>query len=139
MAIDGIFKGLAPSVSGLRAERTRMDVVASNIANANSIQADGTPYTRKMVLFQPALEAALEGEAPGVRVEQVVEDASPHPEVYKPGHPHADENGYVRLPNVNLATEMVDLSSSVRTYEANLAAVKAFRDIGQQALQIGTR
>lgn len=141
MGIDKVFGGMQPSISGLKAERLRMEVVAANIANADSTKAgaSGEPYRRQIVQFAPTLDHALSrmGPQPGVKVVGVADDPSPFPTVYRPGHPDADANGMVTLPNVNLAFEMVDLASSTRAYEANLSALRAFRDMADRALQIG--
>jgi flagellar basal-body rod protein FlgC len=141
MGLDQVFGGMDASVSGLRAERTRMEVVAGNIANADATKAgpSGEPYRRRTVEFAPALEKAIGPHAasPGVRVLGVADDPSPFPTVYRPGDPDANADGYVSLPNVNLAFEMVDLSTATRSYEANLSAIRAFRDMAEQALSIG--
>lgn len=147
-------KALETSASGLTAERLRMDVVANNIANANTTRtAEGGPYRRQMVILgaRPSFAQALaeaSGQAPqvtdgadligrGVRVVQVVQDTRPFKLKYDPTHPDADANGYVRLPNVETVTEMVDLISATRAYEANVTALNAFKSMVTAALQIG--
>jgi flagellar basal-body rod protein FlgC len=135
------FGALDISASGLSAERMRMDVVAENLANAQTTRGpDGGPYRRKEVVlataqgdgFRSALAGAV-GSVPGQRASQqpggvqvagIVEDAAPARRVYDPGHPDADQQGYVSLPNVNPVTEMVDLISSSRAYEANVTAMQ---------------
>ena len=125
------------TASGLNAERTRMEAVAENIANANTTKgADGNPYQRKMVTFQ-SLVNPITGDSQGVRVSEFTRDQTPGPMVHNPSHPHADENGMVSMPNVDLANEMVDLVSSSRTYEANLAVMRNARNMANQALSIG--
>ena len=130
--------------SGLEAQRIRMDVIASNLANAQTTRTpEGGPYRRRDVLFvampagpspfQSALEAALQK----VQVSQVVEDPRPFPEVYRPGHPDADERGYVRLPNVNVLEEMVNLMAAARAYEANVTVLNTTKAMALQALEIG--
>ena len=123
--------------SGLNAERIRMEAVAENIANANTTRgADGNPYQRKMVTFE-ALVNPITGESQGVRVAGLNRDQTPGPQVLNPAHPHADDNGMVSMPNVQLSTEMVDLVSSSRAYEANLAVMRNARNMANQALSIG--
>ena len=135
------FGALDISASGLSAERMRMDVVAENLANAQTTRGpDGGPYRRKEVVlasaqgdgFRTALAGAV-GSVPGQRASQqpggvqvagIVEDAAPARRVYDPGHPDADAQGYVSMPNVNPVTEMVDLISASRAYEANVTAMQ---------------
>ncbi len=147
------FSALETSASGLTAERLRMDVIANNIANANTTRtADGGPYRRQMVILEsrPSFAAMLRqsksGGEPadvrdqvgrGVRVARIVQDPRPFKLKYDPTHPDADENGYVRLPNVDTVTEMVDLIAASRAYEANVTALNAFKSMVTSALQIG--
>lgn len=146
------FSALETSASGLTAERMRMDVIANNIANASTTRTtSGGPYRRQMVVmgsrspFESALTQAAGGavtEVPdlvgrGVRVLQVVSDQRPFKVKYDPTHPDADANGYVQLPNVDAVTEMVDLISASRAYEANVTALNAFKAMVSTALQIG--
>lgn len=125
----GMFDAFAISGSGMTAERLRMDVIASNLANADSTQgADGQPYRRRMVVLQagsPSFDQVLSG----VKVAGIVEDQSPLRRVYDPSHPDADAQGYVTLPNVNPVTEMVDLITSSRGYEANVTAMNAAKQM----------
>ncbi len=139
--LSGIFRALGVSGTGLRAERMRMDVIAENIANAGVTRTrDGGPYRRKEVVFETVLdrEAGKDGVAGGVRVAGVVPDTgSPFPEVVRRGHPDADAEGRLRLPNVSVAHEMVDLLTAARAYEANLQAGRMFRDMIREALNLG--
>ncbi len=142
----GLFDALNVSATGLAAERTRMDVTAENLANAQS--TDG--YRRKDVVlrragdgFAGALSSALgtgrpgAGAAPrGVEVAAVVEDDLPNRRIYDPGHPDADAQGYVELPNVNPATEMVDLIAASRAYEANVTALQTAKAMFTKTLEI---
>ena len=125
----GMFDAFAISGSGMTAERLRMDVIASNLANADSTQgANGQPYRRRMVVLQagsPSFDQVLSG----VKVAGIVEDQSPLRRVYDPSHPDADAQGYVTLPNVNPVTEMVDLITSSRGYEANVTAMNAAKQM----------
>lgn len=129
-----LLSGINVTSSALNAEKIRMNVVAENIANAQTTHdVDGQPYHRKVVSF----ESVLDGAEKGVRVSNVSTDTTPGQTVYNPTHPDADSNGMVQMPNVNLATEMVDLMNSSRAYEANLAVVRNSKQLASQALSIG--
>jgi flagellar basal-body rod protein FlgC len=121
---------------GLSAQRTRMETVASNLANARTTRTpEGGPYKRIAPVFvvTPVAEnAALRG----VRVTEIVEDPSPPVLRFEPGHPDADVEGYVRYPNVDPVKEMVDMLSATRSYEANVTLIKSVRGMLQSALQI---
>ena len=144
----GLFDALSVSGSGLSAERLRMDVTAENLANAQTTRtANGGPYRRKVVTlqeagggFDTALAAASSvqsGSAPGgVEVAGIAEDTTPDRMVYDPGHPDADAQGYVTLPNVNPVTEMVDLITSSRGYEANVQALNASKQMFTRTLDL---
>jgi flagellar basal-body rod protein FlgC len=141
-----LFGMLEVSGSALGAERRRAEVVAANMANAETTRTvEGGAYRRQMLVFRaqpmprfPLLLARLGRGTPdgGVRVERVVADASPLPVRYEPGHPDADSSGYVTYPNVNPVMEMADLLSAVRAYQLNAAAVQAAKNMIQQSLQI---
>jgi flagellar basal-body rod protein FlgC len=141
-----LFGMLEVSRSALGAERWRAEVVAANMANAETTRtANGGAYRRQMLVFRaqpmprfPLLLAHLRKGPPegGVRVERVVSDSSPMPSRYEPGHPDADSAGYVSYPNVNPVMEMADLLSAVRAYQLNAAAVQAAKSMIQQSLQI---
>lgn len=148
------FSALETSASALTAERLRMDVISNNIANANTTRTpEGGPYRRQMVVLgsRPSFAATLQeasGQGQGldqpdgqigrgVRVVQIVQDQRPFKLKYDPTHPDADANGYVQLPNVETVTEMVDLISASRAYEANVTALNAFKQMVSTALQIG--
>ncbi len=142
---------LAISVSALDAQRHRLNVIASNLANAQSTRtAEGGPYRRREVLFHPVLLGSLFRRASaasrsggahdglvGVTVSRVTEDPRPGKAVYDPTHPDADKNGYVQMPNVNVLEEMVDLMAAHRAYEANIQAINAVRAMWNRALEIG--
>jgi flagellar basal-body rod protein FlgC len=118
------------SATGMSAERFRMDVISSNIANANSMKVgDREPYRRRMVV--------LEGGVDGVRINRVREDQSQLRQVQEPGNPFADENGYVTYSNIDPLTEMVDMMSATRAYEANIAAFNSAKGMVRAALSIG--
>jgi flagellar basal-body rod protein FlgC len=137
---------LIPSIqstrSALDAERTRIEIVSQNLANANVTRAaDGQPYKRKQVIFESLVNNAGTNPNSGstIRVSRVESDQRPFREVFKPDHPDADPRGYVRYPNVNVHEEMVDLIASSRAFEANIAVVKNARQLAQQAMSIGQR
>jgi len=136
----------AISASGLRAQRLRMDVIAANLANAQSTRTpEGGPYRRRDVV----LEAVPHGESfddmlasggaatEAVKVARVVADTRPPQILFDPGHPDANAEGYVAMPNVNVVTEMVDLMSATRAYEANVTALNATKRVLEAALDIG--
>ncbi|HPU45391.1 MAG: flagellar basal body rod protein FlgC [Clostridiaceae bacterium] len=147
------FRSFNISSSALTAQRLRMDVIAQNIANVNTTRTeDGTPYRRKTLVFQERESAPFSqylsrasrerflsgsGAGGGVRVTAIVEDPSPFREVYDPGHPDADENGIVQMPNVDIITEMVNMISATRAYEANVTALDASKAMASKALEIG--
>jgi flagellar basal-body rod protein FlgC len=131
------------SASGLAAERLRMEVIANNIANANTTRTDeGGPYRRKQVVFATAQDRVSNGSSVrggslgGVEVAGVELDQSELPRIYQPGHPDADASGFVLMPNVKPANEMVDLITASRAYEANLRVLRSFRDMVEQALTL---
>jgi len=136
-----VLSGINITASALDAEKMRMDIVAQNIANAQTTHGtDGKPYQRKLVSFESVMQTAGAKQNPmagAVRISQVKNDTTPGPAVYNPQHPDADEHGMVQMPNVNLAYEMVDLISSTRAYEANLAVVKNAKQMAHKALSIG--
>jgi len=136
------------SASGLTAEKLRMDVISRNIANVNTTRtADGTPYRRQVVVFQEAgnnmtfsdylNDASRSMIGAGVKAIGITEDKTPFKSVYDPGHPDADEQGYVKMPNVEVMTEMVNMISASRAYEANITAINSAKSIAMKALEIG--
>jgi len=169
----GLFNSIRISGTGLRGQRVKMDVVAQNLANAETTRtAEGTPYRRQRAVFQELLKQKLgrlqalrarrpqnelialhrthrahmtggqesfssEEQVPGVAVDVTnAPDASDFRVVYAPGHPDADEEGYVLLPNVNVISEMVDMITASRAYEANVSAVQAAKEMFNRALDI---
>jgi flagellar basal-body rod protein FlgC len=141
-----LFSSIETSASGLTAERFRLDLIASNLANAETTRtASGEPYRRKIALFAPrqarysfrdVLGAQMSAMGQGVRVAGVGEDISPLKRTYMPGHPDADDEGYVTYPNVDVVTEMVDMMTATRAYEANVTAIEAAKSMAQKALEI---
>jgi len=140
-----LLTGINNTSSALTAERVRMDVISQNIANANTTRdLNGKPYQRQQVVFETVLnqQQALDGSVSGegsMRVARVEKDHRPVRLVFNPGHPDADENGLVAMPNINIHEEMADLMVSSRAYEANLAVVRTARAMALQTLAIGKR
>ena len=134
--------GIDSSSSALAAERVRMEVITQNIANANTVRGlDGKPYQRQQVVFEQALQAA-QGSGTGpqrVEVARIEKDKSPPRLIFNPGHPDADADGMVAMPNINIHEEMADLIAASRAFEANLAVVKNARAMALQTLSIGKR
>ncbi len=124
------------SASGLRAQSLRMRVIAENLANAGSVgKAPGEdPYRRRVVTFEPDLGG--QGATQGVRVHNIVTDRSAFQRVYQPGHPAADEQGYVKMPNVNSLIETADMKAAQRSYEANLNAIEAARSMTMRTIDL---
>jgi flagellar basal-body rod protein FlgC len=131
------------AASALAAERQRIEVAVSNLANAESTRGpDGLPYRRRdVVLSSMPMEtfdrALSRASATGVKVSEVLDDTSAPRQRYEPSHPDADANGYVSLPNVDPAEEMVDMLGAARAYQANLAAISVIGDTVKKALELG--
>ena len=134
--------GIDSSASALAAERVRMEVITQNIANANTTRGlDGKPYQRQVVVFEQALQNA-QGTLSGphnVEVARIEKDNRPPRLIFNPGHPEADTDGMVAMPNINIHEEMADLIAASRAFEANLAVVKNARSMALQTLSIGKR
>ena len=134
---------VSASASALNAERVRVEVAVSNLANAESTRGpDGQPYRRRDVVLasdpRNTFAAALgEAGAVGVKVAAVVEDQSPFKRRFDPSHPDADAEGFVALPNVDTPEEMVNMLSASRAYQANLTAIGLIRELVQKALELG--
>ncbi len=129
------------AATALNVERTRVEVAVSNMANAQSTRGpNGEPYRRRDVVLEPAVGSGFDnalGQAVGVKVAAIVEDQAPFARRYDPAHQDADKSGFVSLPNVDTAEEMVDLLSASRAYQANLTAINVIRDMLQKALDLG--
>lgn len=143
MSMEHIFAGSGISASGLSAERMRMEVAANNIANAHTTRGEnGQPYRRQQVTFTAAMDQMMgphglsDGSMRGVQIVGVQPDMSDLPQIYDPGHPDANEDGYVQMPNVQIPHEMVDMMTASRAYEANLKSLQTFREIAEQALSL---
>ena len=134
------------SASALTATRLRMDVITENMANSNTTRTEnGDPYRRKYVVFQEKTNDTAfadffnrtKAATGGVRVLRIGTDMSEFKYDYNPSHPDADENGYVRMPNVEVVQEMVDMMSAYRAYEANITALNTFKDMAVKTLDLG--
>ena len=145
-----MFEILKTSGSALTAQRLRMDVIASNLANAEATSTpEGGPYKRERVVFEPVLRDSFEkiNDAPcsgakaapteGVQVRGVVQDDEEPRMVYDPTHPDANDDGFVAYPNVDLVTEMTDMLSASRSYEANITVLNVAKNMAQRALDLG--
>ena len=141
------FDALHTSSSGLSAQRLRMNLISSNLANIHTTKTpQGGPYKRKDAIFEakPVAESFIDVlQSRGtkgvseVKVTEIIEDPAPPLMKYDPNHPDADEKGYVAMPNINLMEEMVNMITAARSYEANVAAVKASKSMALKALEIG--
>jgi flagellar basal-body rod protein FlgC len=137
-----ILSGIQNTSAALTAEQTRLDVISENIANAHTTHGvDGKPYQRQVVVFDTALQQAMNGDGSvqmtPIQVARVEKDSSPPTHIYDPGNPDADASGMVAMPNVDIQEEMADLISASRTFEANLAVVKNARSMAMETLAIG--
>lgn len=143
-----MMSGLNISASGMTAQRLRLDIISQNIANVNSTRGDdGEVYTRKQVVFAEKDVSGTFGEvlnntvgarASGVKVTKIVEDTeTAMRKVFDPSHPDADEDGYVTYPNVNTVQEMTDMIDASRSYEANVTAFNATKNMALKSLEIG--
>jgi flagellar basal-body rod protein FlgC len=141
--MDSMFKVLDISASGLTAERVRMDIIANNIANANTtLSVNGEPYKRKSVVLASKTDTSFSMDLQeniknmGVEVVKIVDDAAPPKLKYDPSDPNADADGFIRLPNVNVLNEMVDMISATRSYEANATAIESTKSMVKSAFEI---
>jgi flagellar basal-body rod protein FlgC len=131
------------SASGLYVQRRRMDIISSNLANIETTRTEnGDPYRRKIVVLGTTppdgnFEDVLSNRMAGVEIKDVLEDTTPFKKVYNPGHPDADDEGYLRKPNVDLIIETTNMLMARRAFEANMAAIKATRQMALKALEIG--
>ncbi|MBN2583806.1 MAG: flagellar basal body rod protein FlgC [Planctomycetes bacterium] len=131
-----MFQAFDISTSGMRAQRTRMTTIASNLANVNTTRnaaGEIEPYRRLITLFEPGADGK---DAPGVRVSGIVQQQGPLRRVEAPDHPDAGPDGYVSFPNVDVATEMIDSLEAARAFEANVTAFEATKSMLNNALRI---
>ncbi len=132
MTTNGPFKTMAISASGLHAEWIRMQVVAGNVANAETTQTpEGGPYRKRHVVFSTVMDGMS-----GVTLSGILPSTEAPRRVHRPGHPDADAAGYVNMPNVDVPLEMVDLLTASRAYEANLSAMRKFREIVTETIKL---
>ena len=131
MKVDNAFGPIDIAISGLRAQDKNIKLISSNVANAQSTNGNGQPYRR--------LEAVLKVNGDGiggVSIDEIVPDMSDFPRILKPGHPDADEKGYVAMPNVNLPIEMMNLNIAARAYQANVAILKRYQEMVETTLEL---
>jgi flagellar basal-body rod protein FlgC len=140
----GVFSAIDISASGLSAQRTRMNTIASNLANAQTTRtAAGGPYKRVDPVFEAIALDKMHALSPSersvsqVHVSQIVQDQRPGHMVYSPGHPDANKDGYLEYPNVNIVEEMVNMISASRAYEAGISSVEATQKMANSALELG--
>jgi len=141
-----LFGSLDVSASGMAAQRARAEVLVENLANADTTRTpEGGPYHRKDVVFESSataspfssvFQSAIDGQATGVQVSQIITDSSAPVMRYMPGHPDADKDGFVAFPRVNPAEDMVDLMGASRGYGANVAAMSAIKDMIQRSIDL---
>jgi flagellar basal-body rod protein FlgC len=141
------FNSIQTSASGLSAQRLRMNLISGNLANVNTTRTRmGGPYRRKEAIFaaqsmnstfNKILTDRQKSQFSGVRVDRIYEDPTRPIMKYQPSHPHANDNGYVAMPNINPMEEMVNMISATRGFEANVTALKAAKDMALKALEIG--
>lgn len=141
-----LFSAISVSASGMDAQRTRAELLVENLANAETTRTpEGGPYRRKDAIFQTeaadmpfqsVFAAQLQAQSPGVAVSEISVDQSEPQKRYMPGHPDADSSGYVAMPNINPAEDMVDLIGASRTYQANVAAISAVKDMLQRSIDL---
>ncbi len=131
-----LFKGLEVAQTGLSVQKYRMDIIASNLANANAVDDKGNPYRRKIPVFEEVIDSEAGIPLSKVAIKEVMEDSSPYKLKYDPTNPLADKDGYVKLPNIDPMREMVDMISAMRTYEANLTAFNTHKEMLLKSLEI---
>lgn len=142
--VAGVWSAMEVAASGLTAERSRMNIIASNLANARTTKgADGTPYKRLDPVFaaQPLAPGSFDTVLSAVNKVELTEvraDPEPGQLVYEPGHPDANAQGYVEMPNVNVVTEMVNLMTASRAYEAGVTSIESLKSMARSALKIGS-
>jgi flagellar basal-body rod protein FlgC len=133
----GLMKVFHTGESALAANRFWLELVANNMANAQTTRTpEGGPYRRKLPVFSQILDAAM-GMANGVQITGIVPDEAPLQRVYKPGHPDADDKGFVLMPNVNIVSEMVDMIGIQRSYDANVTMLSAVKNMANKSMEIG--
>lgn len=143
-----IFNSMQINASGLNLERFKLDTISTNIANVNTTRTENGdgPYIKQQVLFQENLEQVKSGftgdvsqKSRGVKITGVEADQENIRLVFEPDHPDANEEGYVAYPNVDMADEMVDMMTAIRTYDANVTAINSSKDMLKRAMEIGSK
>jgi len=140
-----IFTTLKIGASALQAQRIRLNTISSNLANAETTSTpEGGPYKKKSVYFESTpisfndqLAHSMDSKVQGVKVSKIIEDNTPPQKVYNPSHPDAGPDGYVKMPNISVLKEMVDMMSATRSYEANTTTIKSAKRMALKALEIG--
>ncbi len=141
-----IFASFKVSASALKAHKTRLDTISSNLANVETTSTpEGGPYKKKSVYFESRpldfkgqMDAATKNSVQTVEVTKIVEDDSPPRKVYNPAHPDAGTDGYVDMPNISVMEEMVDMMSATRSYQANVTSLQSAKRMAMKALEIGS-
>ena len=132
MTSNNMFGPIDIAISGMRAQGKSISAIYSNVANSRTTDnGNGEPYRRLEAIFK-----AMDGELGGVMVEELEEDMSAFKELYQPGHPHADGQGFVQMPNINLPSEMVNLTIATKAYQANAAILRRYQQIVENALEL---
>ena len=137
-----LLPGVSSTTAALNVERTRLDVIAQNIANAKTTRGlDGKPYQRQQVVFEAVLEGARAGangvgQVGGPRISRIEKDQSPSRSIYQPGHPDADKDGMVQMPNVDVYAEMADMIAAGRSFDANIAVLKTAKQMTTTAIAL---
>ncbi|MHC4622760.1 MAG: flagellar basal body rod protein FlgC [Planctomycetota bacterium] len=132
MQVDNAFGPVDIAISGLRAQQKQIEVISSNVTNARTTDAGkGEPYRRREALFKTE-----DDEITGVSLDKISTDRSDFCKLFDPGHPNADEDGYVAMPNVNLPTEMINLTIATRAYQANAAILKRYQQMVETTLEL---
>jgi len=131
MEVDNVFDPIDITISGLRAQGKQMEIISSNVANARTTDAGrGEPYRRLEAVFKS------DGDIEGVKIDKILTDMSDFLKVFDPGNPHADEDGYVAMPNVNLPVEMMNLNIATRMYQANVAVLRRYQQMVETTLEL---
>ncbi|HLB74528.1 MAG TPA: flagellar basal body rod protein FlgC [Sedimentisphaerales bacterium] len=132
MEVSSSFGPIDIAVSGMQAQNKQIGAISSNVANAQSTDnGDGSPYRRLEAIFR-----AVGDEIDGVTVDEIAADMSEFPRILKPGHPDADDQGYVSMPNVDLPIEMINLTVATRAYQANVAVMKRYQRMVESTLEL---
>lgn len=132
MEVSSSFSPIDIAVSGMQAQNKQIGAISSNVANAQSTDnGDGSPYRRLEAIFRAAGD-----EIDGVTVDEIAPDMSEFPRILKPGHPDADDQGYVSMPNVDLPVEMINLNMATRAYQANVAVMKRYQRMVESTLEL---